>query len=662
MFLKKIVLSIVAVLHFIGAFSINLEGRVVVDGVVYSFYYNDAETHITEISPAYVASGDYSGTLSIPESINVSLYGETYSLDVYGFRSDALCNCKNLTSIIIPKSIKSIPSGLLSDCDNLTSVVIDDNNNVYDSRDNCIAVIKKENDELVSGCKNTKIPNGVRSIGNGAFKNCSGLSSITIPTSVISIGRDAFRECDYLTSVIIGDGVVSIDGFAFYNCSSLATITIGSSVANIGGFAFAECSKLADVISLNISVPPINYEAFYNSSDYLATLHVPFQALDAYKSTDPWSRFSKIVPVEGTQQMLVLTYKVDGEVYKTYEIEYDMEITPEPEPTKKGMTFSGWSEIPEKMPAHDVTVTGAFSWSKTIKDKVVYEVTDTLNNSCKVVGNDNASGEIKIDSVVIDGCYYRPMEIADKVFYGCKDITKIEIAKTVANIGERAFAKIDKLTDVTCWAEEVPAADRTMFENSYIEDYVTLHVPASVLEKYKVTASWKNFKEIVAIEGTMPMEKCSVPIIEYVGGKLTVNCDTEGAECVTTITSADFGVHHGREIDVCATYNISSYAKAEGYANSDVATATLCWIELEGSDTMVNESIESLAAMIQSLGGNIWVTGNLLGSIIKVYNVAGQLIGSERAVNGTTIISTNLKAGSVVLVEIGKKKVKVLVM
>ena len=56
-----------------------------------------------------------------------------------------------------------------------------------------------------------------------------------------------------------------------------------------------------------------------------------------------------------------LTYTVDGEVYKTYDIEYGATITPEAEPTKEGYNFSGWSEIPATMPAHDVTVTGSFS-------------------------------------------------------------------------------------------------------------------------------------------------------------------------------------------------------------------------------------------------------------------------------------------------------------
>ena len=54
-------------------------------------------------------------------------------------------------------------------------------------------------------------------------------------------------------------------------------------------------------------------------------------------------------------------FNVDAEVYKTYDIEYGATITPEVEPTKEGYTFSGWSEIPATMPAHDVTVTGTFT-------------------------------------------------------------------------------------------------------------------------------------------------------------------------------------------------------------------------------------------------------------------------------------------------------------
>ena len=63
-----------------------------------------------------------------------------------------------------------------------------------------------------------------------------------------------------------------------------------------------------------------------------------------------------------------LIYKVDGEVYKTYDVVYGTAITPEAEPTKEGYTFSGWSEIPTTMPAHDVTVTGTFTLDTGIEE------------------------------------------------------------------------------------------------------------------------------------------------------------------------------------------------------------------------------------------------------------------------------------------------------
>ncbi|MBO7113276.1 MAG: InlB B-repeat-containing protein, partial [Bacteroidaceae bacterium] len=56
-----------------------------------------------------------------------------------------------------------------------------------------------------------------------------------------------------------------------------------------------------------------------------------------------------------------LIYKVDGQVYKTYQLESGAPISAEPAPTKEGYTFSGWSQVPESMPANDIEITGSFS-------------------------------------------------------------------------------------------------------------------------------------------------------------------------------------------------------------------------------------------------------------------------------------------------------------
>ena len=101
-----------------------------------------------------------------------------------------------------------------------------------------------------------------------------------------------------------------------------------------------------------------------------------------------WSEIPETMPahdvtVTGTFSInkYKLTYTVDGEEYKTYEVDYGATITPEAEPTKEGYTFSGWSEIPETMPAHDVTVTGSFAVNKY---KLTYMVDSEVYKSYEI--------------------------------------------------------------------------------------------------------------------------------------------------------------------------------------------------------------------------------------------------------------------------------------
>ncbi|MBR5335784.1 MAG: InlB B-repeat-containing protein, partial [Bacteroidaceae bacterium] len=83
-----------------------------------------------------------------------------------------------------------------------------------------------------------------------------------------------------------------------------------------------------------------------------------------------------------TECEYTLTYKVDGEVYRTETLSYGATITPLAAPEKEGYTFSGWSEIPATMPAHDVVIEGTFSVNRyTLTYKVDGEVykTETLS-------------------------------------------------------------------------------------------------------------------------------------------------------------------------------------------------------------------------------------------------------------------------------------------
>lgn len=143
--------------------------------------------------------------------------------------------------------------------------------------------------------------------------------------------------------------------------------------------AFSNCPELTDVYCNTIKVPSminddppydLRTDAFEGSYIEYATLHVPENSIDTYKSTDPWKDFKEIVKV---MPMFSLIYFVDGEVYRVYQIEEDTNIIPEAAPTKEGYTFSGWSDIPETMPAHDVTVSGSFAVNQ-------YTITYVINN------------------------------------------------------------------------------------------------------------------------------------------------------------------------------------------------------------------------------------------------------------------------------------------
>ena len=105
----------------------------------------------------------------------------------------------------------------------------------------------------------------VTSIGNGAFRECSGLTSVSIPNSVTSIGNSAFYYCIGLTSVNIPNSVTSIENWAFSYCSGLTSVTIPNSVTYIGGHAFYRCSGLTSVTIPN-SVTTIGESAFADCS------------------------------------------------------------------------------------------------------------------------------------------------------------------------------------------------------------------------------------------------------------------------------------------------------------------------------------------------------------------------------------------------------------
>jgi len=188
--------------------------------------------------------------------------------------SSVFYGCSGLTNITIGNSVTSIGNYAFYNCRGRTYIAVDSNNQTYDSRNNCNAIIETSTNKLILGCKNTIIPDSVTSIGSSAFSYCSGLTSITIPDSVTSIGSNAFAYCSGLTNVTIPNSVTSIGDGAFCGCSSLtSSITIPNSVTSIGIDTFYNCSKLTS-ITIPDSVTSIGINAFSGCSG-LTSITIP---------------------------------------------------------------------------------------------------------------------------------------------------------------------------------------------------------------------------------------------------------------------------------------------------------------------------------------------------------------------------------------------------
>ena len=171
-----------------------------------------------------------------------------------------------ITSINIPASVTNLGTEYFYGCDNLTTITVSSGNPVFDSRDNCNAIIETSSNKLIAGCKNTVIPNSVSAIEQGAFSFCT-FTSINIPSSVTSIGDEAFSSCISLTSVTVEWKEPLV----------------------VPKYTFAE------------------------SSADQAILYVPIGTVTAYKNADVWKDFGFIVEIGSPDPHTIIDF-ADQEV------------------------------------------------------------------------------------------------------------------------------------------------------------------------------------------------------------------------------------------------------------------------------------------------------------------------------------------------------------
>lgn len=240
---------------------------------------------------------------------------------VDSINGEAFYRCTGLRSIHIPSSIKAIAHDAFYGCSNLTAITVAEENPVFDSRENCNAIIETEGNVLHTGIITTVIPSTVTAIGNYAFNGLTELTGIDIPISVTSIGDYAFSGCTELADINIPDSVTYVGGWAFYECPNLTKMSIPNGVSSIEPSIFSQCTGLTEVTFGN-AVTQVGRDVFSGCNNLVkltcktlippsveiytldypitrnATLYVPRVSLEAYQTADQWEHFDTILPIE----------------------------------------------------------------------------------------------------------------------------------------------------------------------------------------------------------------------------------------------------------------------------------------------------------------------------------------------------------------------------
>ena len=546
------------------------------------------------------------GTLGIAGSafsgcdglISVTIPNSVISIGQYAFSG-----CSSLASLTIPKSVTTIGGNAFDGCSGLTSITVASGNTIYNSRNNSNAIIETASNTLILGCMNTVIPNSVTTIGQSAFRGCSGLTSVNIPNSVTTIGQSAFRDCtgltgieipnsvttigssafygcSGLTSVTIPNSVTSIEHSTFYNCSSMASVTIGNSVTSIGSSAFYRCTGLTNITIPN-SVTSIGDRAFYQCTS-LASISITNPNFDitfgedvfygtAWFNNQPDGvvyigliayRYKGIEPENSSITLRDGTIGIAGYAFNEC---YNLTNINIPNSVKYigDHAFTGTSLTSVNIP-NSISSIGDYAFSRCGLTRV------TIPNSATYIGEGVFSECFGLTSVTLP---YTIKTIVPFMFYGCMRLTQIDIPNSVTSIGEYAFYGCSGLTSVTI-PNSVTSIGNGAFSDCYNLSSVTIgnsvtHIGESAfgcmgfIGDY-IFGSYCNLTNIVVASDNTTYDSrnnCNA-IIETASNTLIVGgANTTIPNSVTSIGNYAFDGCCPREIDIpnSVTY-IGDYA------------------------------------------------------------------------------------------------------
>ncbi len=458
----------------------------------------------------------------------------------------------SLTSIVIPNTVTDIGINPFC-CSGLEQIIVDEGNAYYDSRGNCNAIINSSTSELISGCKNTVIPNSVTSIKMEAFLDCTGLTSIEIPSSVTYIGDAAFYRCTGLTSVEIPNSVTSIREETFYGCSGLTSIEIPNSVTSIGNAAFYGCTGLTSMTVWANNHPALGSDAF-DGVDKSIPVYIPVGSLEDYQNAGGWNEFTYFVELitfadAYVKALCVGKWDTDDDDELSYA---EAAAVPSLENVFNGKSsITSFNELQyfiglTSIGSHEFYNCRSLN-SITIPNSVT-SIDNSAFSGCSGLGQiivdsensvydsrDNCNAIIYTSSnLLVVGCKNTVIpnsvtSIGDLAFYHCTGLTTIAIPNSVTSIGNAAFYGCTGLTSMSVLAVNPPELGSDAFHG--VDISIPVYVPCGSLEDYQNADGWNGFTSIKAL---CPGE-VSVTINPSEGGTVTGTGYYNGGElCVLT--------------------------------------------------------------------------------------------------------------------------------
>ena len=531
---------------YTGRTSANIPTTISYDGTTYSVTsigqdaFRDC-TSLTSITiPNSVTSIGYGAFSGCTGFTSITIPNNVTEIDRYAFYG-----CTGLTSITIPNSVESIGNYAFRNCTGLTSIIVKGGNTIYDSRNNCNAIIETKSNTLIAGCQATIIPNSVTSIGKSAFYGCTGLISVTIPNSVTSIEYCAFEGCTGLTSIIIPENVISIGAGAFgytglntvtwnakfceyvwdefyygvFNSSPITSFTFGESVQRIPAYLLRGLSHITSVVIPN-NVLSIEKNAFEGCSE-LSSLVIGNGVTSIEK--DAFAHCTKLTTVTIPNSVLSLSgfngctgltsITIPNGVVNIEEyafshctnlkfVSISTSVTSIRDNAFQGCTGLSSITIPDNVgylsgfnectSLSSITIPqGVTHIGNKAFEKCTGLTTITLPNKVTDIGNNAFSSCTGLTAIAI------PNEVAsigNKAFSGCTGLTAISIPHSVTSIGYGVFYGCTNLHNIKVMAHKPPTCG-----NLELQSTDTCYVPCGTKDAYE-SVKWGGMSRFY--EGT----------------------------------------------------------------------------------------------------------------------------------------------------------------